>query len=115
MLLKIYKENSYAKMVKFGAHIKYVGVRGRALTLKQRDSAGVPYMEQIHLHRQRREFCIRNNAQKTKENGVKAILFSLTCLTPIKLPFCMSICEREREIFRKIFFFKSVRNHFTVK
>ena len=54
-------------------------------------------MEQNHLHGQRREFCIRNNAQKTKENEVKTILFSQAYLTPIKFPFCMSTGERERD------------------
>ena len=44
---------------------------------------------------------IRNNAQKTKENDVKMILFSLAYLAPINLPFCMSTGEREREIFQK--------------
>ena len=34
-----------------------------------------------------------------KENDVKTILFSLAYLTPIKLPFCMSTGERERERF----------------
>ena len=63
--------------------------------------AGVPYTEQNHLHGQRREFRIRNNVQKTKENDVKMILFSLAYLTLIKLPFCMSTGEREEEIFRK--------------
>ena len=38
----------------------------------------------------RRAFRIRNNAQKTKENDVKTILFSMAYLTPIKLPFFMS-------------------------
>ena len=57
---------------------------------------GVPYMEQNHLHKQRWEFCIWNNAQKMKENDVKKILFSLAYLTPIKLPFCMSTGERKR-------------------
>ena len=51
---------------------------------------GVPYTEQNHLHGQRREFCIQNNAQKMKENHVKIISFSLAYLTPIKLLFCMS-------------------------
>ena len=37
-----------------------------------------------------REFRIRDNAPKTKENDVKTILFSLAYLTPIKLSFCMS-------------------------
>ena len=54
-------------------------------------------MEQNHLHRQRREFRIRNNAQKTKESDVKMILSSLAYITPIRLPFCMSKGERERE------------------
>ena len=39
--------------------------------------AGVPYTEQNHLHGKRREFRIRNIAQRTKENDVKTILFSL--------------------------------------
>ena len=64
-------------------------------------------MEQNHLHGQRREFCIRNNAQKTKENDVKTILFSLAYLTPIKLPFCMSTGERKRE---RIFVKKKKKN-----
>ena len=58
-------------------------------------------MEQNHLHEQRREFCIRNNAQKTKENDVKTILFSLAYLTLIKLPFYMSTGERERYLKKK--------------
>ena len=65
-------------------------------------TAGVPYTEQNHLHGQRREFRIRNNARKTKENDVKMILFSLVYLTPIKLPFCMSTGERERDRETKI-------------
>ena len=44
-------------------------------------TAGVPYTEQNHLHGQRREFRIWNNAQKTKKNYVKTILFSLAYLT----------------------------------
>ena len=48
---------------------------------------GVQYMEQKHLHGQRREFRIGNNTPKMKENYVKTILFSLAYLTPIKLPF----------------------------
>ena len=44
-------------------------------------------------------FRIRNNAQKTKEIDVKTMLFSLAYWTPIKLPFCMSTGEREREKF----------------
>ena len=59
--------------------------------------AGVLYMEQNHLHGQWREFRIRNNTQKTKESDVKTILFSLAYLTLIKLSFCMSKGERERE------------------
>ena len=47
-------------------------------------------MEQNHLHGQRRAFRIRNNAQKTRENDVKTILFSLAYFTPINLPFSMS-------------------------
>ena len=62
--------------------------------------AGVLYTEQNHLHGQQWEFRIRDNAQKTKENDVKTILFSLAYLTPIKLPFCMSTGERGR-IFHK--------------
>ena len=60
-------------------------------------TAGFPYTEQNHLHGQWREFRIRNNAQKTKENGVKTVLFTLDYLTPIKPSFCMSTGERERE------------------
>ena len=52
--------------------------------------AGVPYTEQNHLHGQQWAFHIWNNAQKSKENDVKTILFSLAYLTPIKLPFYMS-------------------------
>ena len=59
-------------------------------------------MEQNHLHGQRREFRIQNNAQKTKENDVKMILFSLANLTLIKLPFCMSTGEREIKKKKKI-------------
>ena len=51
---------------------------------------GVPYIEQSHLHGKWQEFRIRNNAQKTKENEVKTILFSLIYLTLIKLSFSMS-------------------------
>ena len=77
-------------------------------------------MEQNHLHGQRREFRIRNNAQKTKENDVKMISSSLAYITPIRLSFCVSTGEREGE---RIFVKKkkkkkestSVRNHFTVK
>ena len=58
-------------------------------------TAGVPYTEQNHLHRQRREFHIQNSAQKMKENDVKTILFSLAYLTLIKLPFCMSTGKRD--------------------
>ena len=54
----------------------------------------VSYTEQNHLYGQRREFCKRNNAQKTKENNVKTILLNLACLTPIKLPLCMSTGNR---------------------
>ena len=64
-------------------------------------TAGVLYTEQNHLHRQWREFRVRNNAQKMKENDVKIILFSLAYLTLIKLLFCMSTGEREREKFHK--------------
>ena len=53
-------------------------------------TVGVPYTEQNHLHSKRREFHIRNNAQKTKENDVKTTLFSLTYLTLIMLLFSMS-------------------------
>ena len=50
-------------------------------------TAGVPYTEQC---------------PKDKESDVKTILFSLAYLTPIKLPFCMSTGEREREfLFKK--------------
>ena len=72
-------------------------------------------MEQNQLHGQRREFRIRNNAPKKKENDVKTILFCLAYLAPIKLPLCMS--TGEREIFHKKKQKKSklVRNHFTVK
>ena len=61
--------------------------------------AGVPYAEQNHLHGQRQEFRIWNNAQKTKESDVKIILSSPAYIIPIKLPFCMSTGERERENF----------------
>ena len=47
-------------------------------------------MEQNHLHGKRLEFPIRKNAQKTKENYIKTILFSLAYLTLIKLSFSMS-------------------------
>ena len=59
--------------------------------------AAVPYTEQNHLHGQRREFYIRNNAQKTKENDVKMILSSLAYITPLRLLFCISTGERGRE------------------
>ena len=78
-------------------------------------------MEQNHLHGQRREFRIRNNAQEMKENCVKTISFSLAYLTPIKLPVLYEYRrERERETGRERFKkkkkkSKSVRNHFTVK
>ena len=52
---------------------------------------GVPYTEQSHLHGQRREFRIWNNAQKTKE----MILSSLAYITLIRLSFCISTGERE--------------------
>ena len=52
--------------------------------------AGVPYAEQNHLHGKWREFPIRNNAQKAKENDIKTILFNLGYLISIKLPFSMS-------------------------
>ena len=67
-------------------------------------------MKQNHLHGQRREFRIRNSAQKTKENNVKIILFSLAYITPIRLPFCMSTDERifvkkkEKKIGQKPFY-----------
>ena len=61
-------------------------------------TAGVPYTERDHLHGKLREFCIRNSTQKLKENDVKTILFDLAYLTLIKLPFCMSTGDREREI-----------------
>ena len=54
-------------------------------------------MEQNHLHRQRREFRIWNNAQKTKENYAKIILSSLAYITPIRRSFCISTGERGRE------------------
>ena len=79
---------------------------------------GVPYTEQNHLLGQWWEFRIQNNAQKTKENYVKTISFSLAYLTPIRLPFCMIAGKRERErenFHEKIKKSKSVRNHFTVK
>ena len=79
--------------------------------------AGVPYAEQNHLRGQRREFRIRNNAQKTKENDVKIILSSLAYITPIRLPFCMSTGDRERErenFCKKKKNSKSVKNDFTV-
>ena len=85
-----------ADLGKFGG-LKCVGVQDRALTLK------------------RQEFRILNNTQKTKENDVKTILFSLVYLTPIKLPFCMSTGKRERVFRKKKKKSKSVRNHFTVK
>ena len=59
--------------------------------------AGVPYTEQNHLHGQRREFRIRNNAQKMKENDVKKIFSSLAYITPMRLSFCISTGEREGE------------------
>ena len=58
-------------------------------------------MEQNHLHGQRREFCIWNSAQKMKENYVKKILFSLAYVTLIRLPFCMSLGEREFSLEKK--------------
>ena len=58
---------------------------------------GVLYTEQNHLHGQRREFRIQNNAQKTKENDIKTILISLPYLTPISLSFCMSTGHTVRE------------------
>ena len=82
--------------------------------------AGVPYTEQNHLHGQRREFYIWNNAQKTKETAVKTILFSLAYLTPIKLTFLNEYRHRPALwiVLQALFFIKkklSVRNHFTVK
>ena len=71
----------------------------RVLTLKRR---ALHIRNKTTLHGQQREFCIRNDAQKTKENDVKTILISLAYLTPIKLPFCMGTGERERErVFKK--------------
>ena len=58
--------------------------------------AAVPYMEQNHLHGQRREFRIRNSTQEMKENDVKMILSSLAYITLIRLPLCMSTGKRER-------------------
>ena len=52
--------------------------------------SSVGYTEQNHLHGKRREFRIRNNAQKIKKNNVKTILFSMAYLIPIKLSFLMS-------------------------
>ena len=80
-------------------------------------------MEQNHLHGQRREFRVWNNAQNTKQNDIKMILFSLAHLRLINLTFCMSTGEREggRERVREIFYLKkkkksrSVRNHFAFK
>ena len=70
-------------------------------------TAGVPYTEQNQLHGQWWEFRLWSNTQKTKENDVKTILFSLDYLTPIKLLFCMSTgrraSEREREREREKF------------
>ena len=63
--------------------------------------AEVPYMEQNHLHGQQQEFCIRNNAQKMKESDVKIILSSLAYVTPIRLLFCVSKGERERNFWKK--------------
>ena len=59
--------------------------------------AGVPYKEQNHLHAQWREFRIRNNVQKTKENDVKMILSSLAYITLTRLSLCISTGEREGE------------------
>ena len=64
------------------------------LELTKSFSVGVPYAEQNRLHGQQREFRIRNNAQKTKENDVKITLSSLAYITPIRLPSCMSTGER---------------------
>ena len=44
----------------------------------------------MSLTLKRWEFYIRNNAQKTKENDAKMILYSQAYLIPIKLPFSMS-------------------------
>ena len=63
--------------------------------------AGVPYTEQNHLHGQQREFRIRNNTQKTKENYVKMILSSLAYITLIRLSFCISTSEGGGKNFRK--------------
>ena len=63
---------------------------GIGLTFLNPQTAGVPYTEQNHLHGKRREFNMQNNAQKTKENDIKTILFSLAYLRPIKHPFISS-------------------------
>ena len=52
-------------------------------------------MEQNHLHGLRREFRIRNNSQKAKENYVKIILSNRAYITLIRLSFCISTGERE--------------------
>ena len=58
-------------------------------------------MEQNHLHEQSREFRIRNNAERTKENYVKRIISSLAYITLIRLSFCISTGERERIFVKK--------------
>ena len=77
-------------------------------------TAGVPYTERNHLNVQRQELRIRNNAQETKENDVKMILFSLAYITLIKLLFCTSTGQARERIFVKKKKSKSVGNHFTI-
>ena len=77
--------------------------------------AGFLYTEQNHIHGQRREFRIWNNAQKTKGNDVKMILSSLAYITLIRLPFCMNTGERERERERIFVKKKKKKNSKSVK
>ena len=96
---------------------KYIAYRRPSLCCNP-PVAGVLYTEQNHLQGQWRDFRIWNNTQKTKENDVKTILFSLVYLTLIKLPFCMSTGdrgrggdkERERDLSEKTKKSKSVKN-----
>ena len=66
-----------------------------SLTLKR---VGAQYTEQNHLHGQRWEFCIRNNAQKTKENDVKMIFSSLAYIGRVEFTIGDQSCYSYRTV-----------------